>query len=172
MNAVETLTALMDKARKITGLTEKISVARLTGLMDHFDLHVNPNLLSETTYVNNKSGTYGYIQVTRNGVLKNGKTYTFSLDAKTSDGQKHLLRYRLYDHTQPALALPKNDDGNFWSNEHAAITFTIPNNEAHAYNLMLYNSDWQTVPTWTTTFSNCKLEYGDLATPLQKVGGS
>lgn len=45
MTAVETLTALMDKVRQKTGLTEKISVPRLTGLMDHFDLHANPNLL-------------------------------------------------------------------------------------------------------------------------------
>lgn len=54
MTAVETLTALMDKARQKTGLTEKISVPRLTGLMDHFDLHVNPNLLS-TDYTNSWS---------------------------------------------------------------------------------------------------------------------
>ena len=40
MSIVSTLTPLMDKARKLTGLTEKISIARLTSLMDHFDLHV------------------------------------------------------------------------------------------------------------------------------------
>lgn len=39
------LIALMDKARSLTGLTDKISIDRLTELMDYFDLHVNPNLI-------------------------------------------------------------------------------------------------------------------------------
>lgn len=46
----DTMTALMDKAHKITGLTDKLNLIQLTGLMDHFDLHVNPNLLKQTAY--------------------------------------------------------------------------------------------------------------------------
>ena len=49
-NITDTLTPLMDKFRAKTGLTDKLTVARATSLMDHLDLHVNQNLLDATTY--------------------------------------------------------------------------------------------------------------------------
>lgn len=38
----------MDKARKITGLTDKISITQLTDLMDSYELKSNPNLLKDS----------------------------------------------------------------------------------------------------------------------------
>lgn len=51
MSITDTLTPLMDKFRAKTGLTDKLTVARVTGLMDHLDLHVNLNLLPKTEYI-------------------------------------------------------------------------------------------------------------------------
>lgn len=46
MSLNDTMTALMDKVRQITGLTDKISVAQLTDLMGNF---VSPNLIPNTS---------------------------------------------------------------------------------------------------------------------------
>lgn len=40
------MTSLMDKARKLTGLTDKISIAQLDNLMSNF---VSPNLIADTS---------------------------------------------------------------------------------------------------------------------------
>lgn len=100
MSIASTLTPLMDKAREITGLTEKISIAQLTSLMNHFDLHVNPNLLDTTTAIseNGKDRQWPmWMAYTFDYVLKPGK-YTFSWRAKAdSDTNDGTVRVRIFD---------------------------------------------------------------------------
>ena len=78
MSLSETMTALMDKAREITGLTEKISIARLTGLMDSFNLNnLIKNSSNEWTKVENVWDVeFPTIAVKRN------ETYTFTAEVK------------------------------------------------------------------------------------------
>lgn len=95
------MTALMDKAREITGITEKINIAQLTSLMNHFDLHVNPNLLDTTQITVKHIPGSGYQQWTYNNfdyVLNPYTTYTFSWRAKTdSDNSDKKIRVRIFD---------------------------------------------------------------------------
>lgn len=178
MSIASTLTPLMDKARKLTGLTEKISIARLTSLMDHFDLHVNDNLLGDsgTTLAGSNvllSSPKNIIEdgndkiYTSHGVqwdqviflmtLDPG-TYTYSAYLKgpldktwfylqNSNGIQSLLTF--------AVSLP-NDKG--W--HRCKQTFSITNKDT--YRIFFTNVYEQ---------KNAKLELGDLATPLTKVGG-
>lgn len=169
-----TFTSLMDKARKITGLTEKISIARLISLMDHFDLHINPNLLSQTSFTvdpKDWSGNIHYITVDVLGAsLKPNTTYTLSFNSKANDNQIHQFRYRLFNFVTNTDA-PKTigDNATFESGKRQVITFTTT--DSNDERILLYPSTTQETPTWIATFYDCKLEYGDLATPLVKVGG-
>lgn len=196
MTAVETLTALMDKARQKTGLTEKISVPRLTGLMDHFDLHINPNLLDGAAdfsgnWVNSGktwklstekdpfNGNAVMIQnenilwygIYNQTVLQKG-TYTFSLDYKiTSLGGKaapSLFFYVLANSDEAAKVVRGNNvrttpGVNQWN--HASYTFTVADTTTTRCRVEMATSGFQ------LCVSSCKLEVGDLATPLEKVGG-
>lgn len=168
----ETMTALMDKAREITGLTEKISIAQLTSLMNHFDLHVNPNIFPETEFTAKKGGVWSYDTPHPYINLKPG-TYTFSWKAKT-DGSNKTVRIRIID-------LAANIYANFIVGPFAgkefpltsltqSYTFTIPKDE-HNYNLCMYGSAAGEDVNNDVTFYECKLEAGDLATPLNSVGG-
>lgn len=178
MSLSETMTALMDKAREITGLTEKISIARLTSLMDHLDLHVNPNLLGEagTTLAGSNvilSSPKNIIEdgnvkaYTSHGVKWDQVTFLMTLDPGTytysaylkgpldkavfflqnSTGTQSLIN------TSISLA---ND--NKWYR--CKRTFSITNKDT--YRIFFTNAYEQ---------KNAKLELGDLATPLTKVGG-
>lgn len=172
MSLSETMTALMDKAREITGLTEKINIARLTSLMDHFDLHVNPNILPETEFTAKKGGRWSYDTPYPYINLKPG-TYTFSWKAKT-DGSNKTVRIRIFDIVANAYA--NFIVGPFYGKEFPltsltqSYTFTIPKDE-HNYNLCMYGSAAGVKVNNDVTFYDCKLELGDLATPLTKVGG-
>ena len=172
MSLSETMTALMDKAREITGLTEKISIARLTSLMNHFDLHVNPNIFPETEFTVKKGGEWSYDTPHPYINLKPG-TYTFSWKAKT-DGSNKTVRIRIID-------LVANTYANFIVGPFAgkefpltsltqSYTFTIPKDE-HNYNLCMYGSAAGEDVNNDVTFYDCKLEAGDLATPLNSLGG-
>lgn len=197
MSIDDTMTPIMNKVRKLTGLTDKISLSKLDDLMDHFDLHVNPNLLDGAAdfsgdWVDNNGGTMwktsdekdpyngNSVKVQNVGIiwyglykrinLQNG-TYTFSLDYKVnvleSDVSPRLFFY-LTSSTQSASV---TNDGaavnitnvNQWN--HASCTFKVlsPGNidcrvELETNGCQLYVSSY-------------KLEVGDLATPLQEVGG-
>ena len=115
MSIASTLTPLMDKARKLTGLTEKISIARLTSLMNHFDLHVNPNLLDKTQITTKHIPSSTYQQWTYNNfdyVLKPYTTYTFSWRAKTdSDKSDKKIRVRIFDLQNNAVIANANGAG-------------------------------------------------------------
>lgn len=168
----ETMTALMDKAREITGITEKINIAQLTSLMNHFDLHVNPNIFPETEFTAKKGGVWSFDTPHPYINLKPG-TYTFSWKAKT-DGSNKTVRIRIID-------LAANIYANFIVGPFAgkefpltsltqSYTFTIPKDE-HNYNLCMYGSAAGEDVNNDVTFYDCKLEAGDLATPLNPVGG-
>ena len=68
----------MDKVRELTGLTEKISVARVTGLMDSFNLNnLIKNSSKDWTKVDDAWNTeFSSIAVKRN------ETYTFTAEVK------------------------------------------------------------------------------------------
>lgn len=174
MSIASTMTPLMDKFREKTGLTDKLTVARATNLMDHFDLHINPNLLSQTSFTvdpKDWSGNLHYITVDVLGAsLKPNTTYTLSFNSKANDNQIHQFRYRLFNFVINADA-PKTigDNATFESGKRQVITFTTT--DSNDEKILLYPSTAQETPTWIATFYDCKLEYGDLATPLTKVWG-
>ena len=177
MSLSETMTALMDKAREITGLTEKISIARLTGLMNHFDLHVNPNLLDTTTAIsgNGKNSQWPmWMAYQFNYVLKPGK-YTFSWRAKAdSDNNDGTVRVRIFDgRSNVVIPEQKSDDAGIvfpLTDELQSYTFSVPDDN-HTYMVNVYGASFPHHQLWSVTFYDCKLEVGDLATPLTSVGG-
>lgn len=181
----DTMTALMDKARKLTGLTEKISIARLTGLMDHFDLHVNPNLFTGAndfsgTWYNQsswtESGTYQGMKVMRRNsawlgisqeiAVQAGQTYTFSFYAKASQTVNNTCIYvkgliKGTDNTNPSnkiISLDQNWQKNSFTFKVIADGYVAPRLEAMSNGTTIYICGY-------------KLEVGDLATPFDKVGG-
>lgn len=172
MNLSETMTALMDKAREITGLTEKINIAQLTSLMNHFDLHVNPNLLSSTTWTTVPNINYPTWPATQLiDSLKPG-TYTFSWKAVASSKLDKTVRVRVHN--------KKNDNvpsGLVWAgnnfrltSQKTSFTFTVPD-DGDDYELIIYGSAVNASENGKVTFYDCKLEVGDLATSLNQVGG-
>lgn len=175
MTVSETLTALMDKTRKITGLTEEISVGRLTSLMDHFDLHVNPNLLSQTSFSTGGPGMWANWNTQTTGLKLNPGTYTVSWQVKSSGTFKH-IRIRLYDLTNATTA--NHIVGPFkgkvfpLTDKRQTYTFTLPAD--FSYDVCFYSADVDNgeEADAATTFYNVKLECGDLATPLTTVRGS
>ena len=173
----ETMTALMDKAREITGITEKISVARLTSLMNHFDLHVNPNLLSSTTVevASNQSSPYPmWVNQIVYSKLKPKTTYTLSLSATNTNGVKGASA-RIYCTNWNGRYINKQFQQFFFDadGKKKVFTFTTPEFEGWLYDVYLYAGSMSVDEhkDFVTTYKDCKLEVGDLATPLQKVGG-
>lgn len=170
-NITDTLTPLMDKFRAKTGLTDKLTIARATGLIDHFDLHVNPNLLPKTEYIADPNGWTGnprYMLLDVFGkALEPNTTYTISFNSKVSDNKTHILRYRLFDFVKNNdSSVTRGDQANFESGRRQVITFTTDNSNNER--ILLYPSSSSETPSWITTFYDCKLELGDLATPLTK----
>lgn len=177
MTVSEELTALMDKARELTGLNEKISIAQLTSLMSHFDLHANPNLLDTTTAIseNGKNNQLPmWMAYSFNYVLKPGK-YTFSwrakADSNTNDGT---VRVRILDaRSNTVIPEQKIDDaGKVFplTDELQSYTFSVPDDN-HTYRVFVYGSSFPHPQLWSVTFYDCKLEFSDLATPLQTSNG-
>lgn len=179
MSLSETMTALMDKARKITGLTEKISVDRLTSLMDHFDLHVNPNLLGEagTTLAGSNvilSSPKNIIEdgnvkaYTSHGVQWDQVSFLMTLDPGTYTYSAYLkgpldivtfffLQSSTGDQSLLAIPISLANDNKWYR---CKQTFSITNKDT--YRIFFTNVYEQ---------KNAKLELGDLATPLTTVGG-
>lgn len=168
MSLSDTMTALMDKARKLTGLTDKISVTQLTDLMDHFDLHINPNLLDKTTWVVNPDPNYPQWSNVRLLVADPG-TYTISWQATTT-GTNKKVRVRLLDFDKnivPQDGDPLGQSFNLTS-DRTSWTFTVPDDGNH-YTVSLYGSGGNVNQTAPVKFYNVKLEQGDLATSLNPV---
>lgn len=178
MSLSETMTALMDKAREITGLTEKISIAQLAGLMDHFDLHVNPNLLGEagTTLAGSNvllSSPKNIIEdgnvkiYTSHGVQWDQVSFLMTLDPGTYTYSAYLkgpldkVFFYLQNSTgTQSLIITSISLANDNKWYRCKQTFSITNKDT--YRIFFTNVYEQ---------RNAKLELGDLVTPLTTVGG-
>ena len=167
----------MDKAREITGLTEKISIARLTGLMNHFDLHVNPNLLSSTTVEVTSKQSDPYPMWDNQLVyskLKPKTTYTLSLSATNTNGVKGASA-RIYCANWNGHYINKQSQQFYFDadGKKKVFTFTTPEFEGWLYDVYLYAGSMSVNEhkDFVTTYKDCKLEVGDLATPLTELGG-
>lgn len=192
MSLNDVMTPLMDKARKLTGLTDKISIARLTELMDHFDLHVNPNLYEGAKDFSGnwgysigvdkdhpgdhgwyKDGIYNGYQVASHSdeiygglyqyhQAKPGEQYTFSFYAKYStDNDNAQIAYDDTSST-PVTYIHLTTE---W--QHFAYTFTVADGVTSIDPRV--NSG---IGKGTLSICAIKLEKGDQATPLEKVGGN
>lgn len=180
MSLSSTMTSLMDKFREKTNLTDKLSIQRATSLMDHLDLHVNPNLVSNATtltgddFIVTSGGqivdcngykafeTYTlWCQVTLLVTLDSG-IYTLSEDVSGPLQDDGSVPFYLQDSTgattfqMAGIAVP--DDG---QTHRIAHTFEI--NTKGTYRVMFTNVKREALP---------KLEVGDLATPFTEMGGS
>lgn len=176
MSISDVMTSLMNKFREKTNLTDKLSIQRATSLMDHFDLHVNPNLLVSTSIVCHTDPNYPMwsnvaAYLTTGKPLEPGKTYTLSWCAKTS-GNNSTVRVRIFN---PAtnVTIPDDSAGTEFklTSSRQSYTFTMPN-DATGYFVYLYGSATLTAQDKDVTFYDCKLEYGDLATPLTESGAT
>lgn len=171
----------MDKARKLTGLTDKISITRLSHLMSHFDLHVNENLVFSNrvnvAVTSHATDAYpGWQNVCLSGPLKPNTTYTISVSAISSDPRVTQASIRIWnDRTNTELAPQGAGEWIFPADgKRHSYTFTTDHSgvsEGGNYNYTIwayagpmgnrtYGYDF------TTTYTGIKLEYGDLATPL------
>lgn len=122
MTVSDVMTPLMDKARKLTGLTEKTGLAQLTNLMDGF---VVANLFKDT---NDKwiNVTYDWgIDIQRIPVKQNG-IYTASVEVKDISNMVTLVCKPLNSEGQ----ILSNDDSLYDDKYNAPIE---PGNEANAY---------------------------------------
>lgn len=177
MSIVSTLTPLMDKFRAKTGLTDKLSVARATSLMDHLDLHVNPNLLSATTYsvASKQNDPYPEWEnlIVYEGLNPN-TTYTITLSATNTNNVKG-ASIRIYCENWNNHYINRQFKPFFFDadGKRRSFTFTTPKNEGWLYDVWLYAGSMGTNEhkDFVTTYRDCKLELGDLATPLNTVGG-
>ena len=172
------MTPLMDKFREKTNLTDKLSIKRATGLLDHLQLIVNPNLI-KAGYVNsfavssdaNKPAPEWQYRIVYEELAPN-TTYTLSLSATNTNDVK-TASVRIYVEYYKGKYVNKEITSFIFSadNKRKSITFTTDDNAY--YNVCLYAGPLS-VPqgkSFVTTYHNIKLEKGDLATPLTEVGG-
>lgn len=178
MSIASTMTPLMDKFREKTGLTDKLTVARATNLMDHFDLHVNPNLIKDD-YVNsfavssdaNKPAPEWQYRIVYEGLAAN-TTYTLSLFAVNTNDVKR-ASVRIFCEYYKGKYVNKEITSFVFSADNKRKSFTFTTDDNAYYNVCLYAGPLS-VPqgkSFVTTYHNIKLEKGDLATPLTEVGG-
>lgn len=179
MTLSNTMTSLMDKARELTGLSEKISLSRLTELMNHFDLHVNPNLL------NNAKELSGEDFLFMGGKIVDGDGYKIFKTQKSWEQVCCFLTlnpgtYTLSENVSGPLSIDgkcvfclQNADG---SETLIANRVSIPagNDEGHRVSStfkVITKNKYRVFFTNVKTQSLPKLEAGDLATPFEKSGG-
>lgn len=109
MTVSDVMTPLMDKVRKLTGLTDKISIARLTGLMDSFLVKsLVTNSSSEWVEVKNEwDARMASIPVSK------GEKYTFTVEVADNTFEIELSAV-LYDSKGNILDpyKPTDSDGN------------------------------------------------------------
>lgn len=169
MSINEIMTPLMDKFRDKTNLTDKLSIQRATNLMDHLKLIVNPNLLDRTNYTVEVLSGYPMWSNCSLIMLNPGK-YTFAWSAKTN-GSNKVVRIRLFDFTNNVVVPGESRFGKEFplTNKRQSYTFVIPDDKYNYY-LAVYGSASNQDQTAPVEFYNCKLENGDLATPLTEAG--
>lgn len=181
MNVSETLTALMDSARKYFEVTNKLSISNLINLFNP-----NPNLLTGVkdfsgnwANLNNyqEDGTYKGLNVLKTKQAwgapyqaisyKKGKTYTFSFYAKEKNNVDN-IKATVYllpagDNSSDVLTLASETNILLQSNwERYAVTFTM--NKDYVLNPRIESNN--TTGKAITYICGYKLEEGSLATPL------
>lgn len=178
MSINEIMTPLMDKFRNKTNLTDKLSIKRATGLLDHLQLIVNPNLI-KADYVNsfavssdaNKPVPEWQYRIVYEGLAAN-TTYTLSLSAVNTNDVK-LASVRIFCERYKGKYVNKELTSFRFSADNKRKSFTFTTDDNAYYNVCLY-AGLLSVPqgkSFVTTYHNIKLEKGDLATPLTEVGG-
>lgn len=187
MSLNDVMTPLMDKARKLTGLTDKISIARLTELMDHIKLIINENLIPDAATFghdtwNNKQ--YWKAEPSWNGLevrssdekyyglspkieVQAGEIYTFSLYAKQDKENPNACIY-LGNSNEDYSGMLDNfqkpiDIGTHF--ERYSVSFKVKKN------CIIFPRVEQRMLGNRIYIAGYKLEVGNLATPLEKVGG-
>ncbi|OTA49909.1 hypothetical protein BHL83_01425 [Limosilactobacillus reuteri] len=177
-NLTDTMTLLMDKFRAKTGLTDKLTIARATGLMDHFDLHVNPNLLGEagTTL----AGSNVLLSSPKN-IIEDGNVKIYTSHGVQWDQVIFLMTLDPGTYTYSAYLKGPLDETSFYlqnsTGTQSLITTLISlANDNKWYRckqtFSITNKDTYRI-LFTNVYEqkNAKLELGDLATPLTTVGG-
>lgn len=183
MTVNDMMTPLMDKTRKLTGLTDKIGIARLTGLMDHFKLIINENLIQDAAIFGNdtrenkiywkaeqkwndlevRSSEAKYYGLSPEIAVQAGETYTFSLYAKQDKENPEACIYLgngnedysgMLDNTEKPIDIGTNF-------ERYSVSFKVNKN------CTIYPRVEQRVLDNQIYIAGYKLEYGDLATPLE-----
>lgn len=178
MSIASTLSPLMDKARKLTGLTEKISIARLTSLMDHFDLHVNDNLLGDSGTT--LAGSNVLLSSPKN-IIEDGNVKTYTSHGVQWDQVSFLMTLDPGTYTYSAYLKGPLDKVFFYLQNSTGTQSLIVTSISLANDNKWYrckqifsitNKDTYRI-FFTNVYEqkNAKLELGDLATPLTKVGG-
>lgn len=173
MSITDTLTPLMDKFRAKTGLTDKLTVARATGLMDSFNLNnLIANSSNEWTKVENVWDVkFPTIAVKRN------ETYTFTAEVK-DNAYPVKVSGVLYDDKWNVLE-PNHDEeapiykgnisnvyiGNAYRSNGGKLTVTIKIRPSNARFLKLLIVSWD---NGTLTYRN-PIAFKE--TPLNAVGG-
>jgi hypothetical protein len=177
-NITDTLTPLMDKFRDKTNLTDKLSIKRATGLLDHLQLIVNPNLI-KADYVNsfavssdaNKPAPEWQYRIVYEGLAPN-TTYTLSLSAVNTSGVKQ-ASVRIFVEYYKGKYVNKEITSFMFSADNKRKSFTFTTDDNAYYNVCLYAGPLSVSQgkSFVTTYHNIKLEKGDLATPLTEVWG-
>lgn len=174
----ETMTALMDKFRAKTGLTNKMTVARATSLMDHLDLHVNPNLLGEAGMT--LAGSNVLLSSPKN-IIEDGNVKTYTSHGVQWDQVSFLMTLDPGTYTYSAYLRGPLDKVFFYLQNSTGTQSLITTSISLANDNKWYRCKQTFSITNKDTYrifftnayeqKNAKLEVGDLATPLNKVGG-
>ena len=187
MSLNDTMTALMDKARKLTGLTDKIGITRLTGLIDHFKLIINENLIPDAaTFGNNtwQNKQYWKVEPDWNGLKVRSSEATYSgLTPEIEVQANEIYTFSVYakqDKDNPLctmhLGYGSEDYSSFLDNQSKVVdvgtdfkrysmTFKVKKK------CSIFPRIEQSMIGNRIYIAGYKLEVGDLATPLEKVGG-
>lgn len=164
MSLDDTMTALMNKVRKKTGITDKISIEQLIDLIDQIGLHVNPNLLSQTEFTASVNSGYPMWSMVKVVDLVPG-TYTVSWQASTT-GTNTKVRVRIFNASKN-ITIPPNDLGHEFklTSDRTSFTFSISEGDI-GYGIYFYGSGTNISQTAPVRFYNVKLENGNTATPF------
>lgn len=174
------MTSLMDKFREKTNLTDKLSIQRATSLMDHLDLHVNPNLLGDSG-IALTGGTV--ILSNTKGVIDEDNEKFYTANGHMWDQILFWIALSPGTYTYSAdLMGPISDPSFYVQNSNGSTTFleehgiALANDNTwhrckHTFSIKAANT-YRVFFTNVNKQKNIKLEVGDLATPLTESGAT
>ena len=183
MSLSETMTNLMNSARKRFEVDNKLSIANLINLFNP-----NQNLIKDTanwgdsnftninnSYVTITSDTYKGLKIAHctqawnspkfNFDIQKGRTYTFSVYAKGDQNQP--IGIYMVENGNHQIANPNYMDGNLYvDNNWKRFVFTFTALESSRIDVRLEQGTNDNL-----YLAGYKLEEGSLATPLTELGG-